>query len=837
MQVRFPTLRSSHDAILAAFNSGRKQRVRSKSHSLEARGIAELAHFKALQILDGASCNAERLRAARELGLAYDIMNKQLMPARFDVVGLLGVIYFDFSDISAGTIASDERYDASASLMSDAALGLSAVGELSDAAKQHTNAASATMKKARLSELDIKRAKAHLEDARVNITDGTAEFAFHQAVMSMIFERKPAEREDKLANLLTAATLLAEAVRIFSECGHPERLSTASELARVVDDLHGARLSYRRLDAVLAHADDFPMPMHDVIQQYPLIAARGLESNPRAFGLDRVPEWFTNVIDGPLPDEHLEFLATARDTLRDSLQQHQASTGSTVRQSRWRLATLDWNLRPDHESYEALLSAAPVLDDHADPADVVDCGIRTVAAAHELDALPPVDLLLSTAAAFHLVMQDGDPAEAVGLLRDQPVLMRFIACDLCEHSQWDLAITVIESTRTLIHSSFVVAPKSSSEVMTTPAEQPHWVYVIHSHRGTYVVVKTDDLPAGGRIVPEVNGANLSELALSYNVEAIGLLAAQTGMPGHLGNAVQRSIEIVTPVVAAIDALATSDRGICLILCGLLVTLPVSAELVRVTNYPFVCVVPSRRYTMVEHSEISLDSNTALAALSAARAPGMPLLEYAADEMRAVSKIMDSGCLRVNVEDDVRTSDFWRTLTSVELAHFSGHSFSDAIAPYSSALLLDDGPLSVEDILSSDKIDNLFMMMINSCQSGQPAVTTLGDEYLGVSTALLYRGCRFVVGTLWNVVDLASYVLMIHFYSELSERGRLSLSILYECLRGTQAWARSARAADIIDFLTSRGFDVPPRLLALPSDAVPLSHPREWAAHYLSARSL
>jgi CHAT domain-containing protein len=135
------------------------------------------------------------------------------------------------------------------------------------------------------------------------------------------------------------------------------------------------------------------------------------------------------------------------------------------------------------------------------------------------------------------------------------------------------------------------------------------------------------------------------------------------------------------------------------------------------------------------------------------------------------------------------------------------------------------------------VRNLLLATISSCQSGHQSTTVLGDEFLGINAALLNRGCRFTLSTLWPIFDVVSYVVTSRFYSELARESGVHIESIYRCLTDMQLWVRTSTAAEISDFFQTSDLKVPTMLETLPADSVPFAHPRVWAAYYLSSRCL
>lgn len=102
-------------------------------------------------------------------------------------------------------------------------------------------------------------------------------------------------------------------------------------------------------------------------------------------------------------------------------------------------------------------------------------------------------------------------------------------------------------------------------------------------------------------------------------------------------------------------------------------------------------------------------------------------------------------------------------------HFSCHGLFDASNPLFSGLFLapggsDDGRLEMREIFGLH-LDRCALVTLSACESGLGGLAG-GDEIIGLNRAFIYAGSPRVVSTLWKVDDLATAVLVKHFYRNL-----------------------------------------------------------------------
>ena len=195
------------------------------------------------------------------------------------------------------------------------------------------------------------------------------------------------------------------------------------------------------------------------------------------------------------------------------------------------------------------------------------------------------------------------------------------------------------------------------------------------------------------------------------------------------------------------------------------------------------------------------------------------------------------------------------LREFRFLHLATHGKLDARRAQASALLLAhdhltnplaqilagqevyDGELSAEQILRTWTLD-AELVTISACWSGLGRVNIFGAD-LGFSHALILKGARSVVLSLWNVDDAATALLMTRFYQNLLGRreGLHHPLKKAEALAEAKTWLRTRTAAeaerlcqDLPTVERMEKVSGPPRSTA--KAALPYDHPYYWAAFIL-----
>jgi len=101
--------------------------------------------------------------------------------------------------------------------------------------------------------------------------------------------------------------------------------------------------------------------------------------------------------------------------------------------------------------------------------------------------------------------------------------------------------------------------------------------------------------------------------------------------------------------------------------------------------------------------------------------------------------------------------------SPSVLHVACHGLYDSEDPLLSRLEMADGGVTVEDLLTADPAPGL--LVLSGCVTGL-SDRKPGDELIGLAQAMLRRGTRAVIATLWETFDESSVVFFGHFLEAL-----------------------------------------------------------------------
>lgn len=142
---------------------------------------------------------------------------------------------------------------------------------------------------------------------------------------------------------------------------------------------------------------------------------------------------------------------------------------------------------------------------------------------------------------------------------------------------------------------------------------------------------------------------------------------------------------------------------------------------------------------------------------------LPLSELEAKSIKWVFPEVE-----VIVREEATESRVTKNAPDYDILHIASHGQFEPENPLESSLFLspdveNDGTLKVDEVFYMDL--NADLVTLSACQTGLGEVSR-GDDIVGLNRAFMYSGARSIVSTLWRVDDMASAILVKHFYREL-----------------------------------------------------------------------
>jgi CHAT domain-containing protein len=206
-------------------------------------------------------------------------------------------------------------------------------------------------------------------------------------------------------------------------------------------------------------------------------------------------------------------------------------------------------------------------------------------------------------------------------------------------------------------------------------------------------------------------------------------------------------------------------------------------------------------------------------------PGSVPLRHAGEEAAAVRRVLTAGtdllgdtATRAAVKDSVADH---------EVLHFACHGHDDNADPLRSGLLLaGTEELTTRDILTLPGL-HARLAVLSACETATYG-TALAEEMVGLPVAFLGAGAAGVIGTLWEVVDLAAMLLVRRFFEEWVDCPAGPAM----ALRRAQAWLKQADNQTLHAWSPNAPELAPPgdpELRRLWAPLRPYASPQYWAS--------
>jgi CHAT domain-containing protein len=224
-----------------------------------------------------------------------------------------------------------------------------------------------------------------------------------------------------------------------------------------------------------------------------------------------------------------------------------------------------------------------------------------------------------------------------------------------------------------------------------------------------------------------------------------------------------------------------------------------------------------------------------------------------------SKIGDGSCPISAIHDEARTPAYRATMRALRsgnpnglevlapatrdnfLSHVSGrplfdlffacHGNYDVDDPRNSSLQFSTTEqVSFASLFSELDMPNCRSVLMGACESGLGR-TLVAAEYLGLPLAFLSSGVPYVIGTLWQVTQISSAILVALHYEYLNQ-GKMSVpQALNAAQRATMRLTQDEVLAWIYMWMPEVAPNWEPEIRKRP--AQPFAHPYYWAGFYLT----
>ncbi|USC16246.1 CHAT domain-containing protein [Rhodococcus sp. 11-3] len=791
---------------------------------------------EAKNLIKAASGNSDLEAAARSLGAVFEYAHRQRMHApQAEVLSLLGMAMNNYA--SADT---DKSKDAASKQLLKSSYIFARIGLMRESAIERTNAAVCILEKTFLTDEDLEEAKSCLDFSFIHKIPHTVDWAHSEFNLGLYYKRlRTRDNEARSDNLRRAKDLMTRSMTFLENHGEYQHLSAAIALGQVEFFLYEAVVALRKEEVIRNHIDELPYNIWAIAENSPLDVAGILESNPSALGLANCPDWY-DVDECETADDNTKAQITDfLEMLADRIDRDPSVDWSTASGARLIRAKLNWVIEKSAANYNALENE--LLNSHdTDPESRYYFGTEFAWQGNRhLQRPPSLNALRTIASYYTSVIAGRDLDRLEPFIRSRPPQIRFIACQLCDHGLWEEAFFLLEATRLVLHAPLLTsrAPEASGELQRNDISVLH---LTHSPDATYIIARTttDVGPKfSGRRVEEFSGKYLVRLVSSFSQDEFGLLnAQQPGAQGQLSRSIERSMAALNQIAASMEEIAVDRTGLLIVTGGLYATLPITSAIsARSNKHSFVAVIPSFR-TLRNDNLRKSPSDASVSLFSAANVENEETLPNADSEIELVANIWREVKNSVKYSTDARSRPFLESAENSDILHFSGHSHAHNWDPRESTIALDDKSVSVRDLLNEVHAMS-SLTVLSSCQSAQTNTVTIPDEFLGIQTGFLYAGSRFVVGSLWPVLDASAPSLMARFHWHLAHSSFIDIESVSHALREAQSWMRAATISDIEQLYAEFGmrWNRPGGMVGFDENTQVFKHPRNWAGFYIASR--
>lgn len=180
-------------------------------------------------------------------------------------------------------------------------------------------------------------------------------------------------------------------------------------------------------------------------------------------------------------------------------------------------------------------------------------------------------------------------------------------------------------------------------------------------------------------------------------------------------------------------------------------------------------------------------------------------------------------------EDVRTAISNRRISDL---FFACHGEYDRNDPAKSRLFLNDHErdVSFSEIFSKLDLTGCRSVTLGACESGI-ARTLVSAEYIGLPVAFLAAGSQYLIGTLWQVNQYSTAILLGHHYQFLHDGKHTVVSALNDAQRTTMKMSKAEVLNWFNTFLPDKAKALEPSIRE--KGDPPFAHPYYWAGFYVA----
>jgi CHAT domain-containing protein len=393
---------------------------------------------------------------------------------------------------------------------------------------------------------------------------------------------------------------------------------------------------------------------------------------------------------------------------------------------------------------------------------------------------------------------------------------------------FDAAVTAIRQVPG--HELFLAPPTFAEITAAARAAACPVVYIASGLVGVVAAVRPNG-EAAVRVLPE-----LDEPTTRARVAAFIAAGRQRRQdPGSWQAELTRMTDWLGTAIwpAVLQTAGGSDRVV-LVPLGLLGLLPLHAaarpDSATVTGRRYalddvlISYTPNARALTASRAIAARAADASVLAVGAADHAGQEPLSYGDQEAAMVRGAFAAGHYVPAAK--AALSEVRPALGQYDVLHFACHGRTDLFDPLAGGLLLaGTDALTLRDVLGL-KLPDTRLAILSACDSAVAGVE-LPDEVVSLPSGLLQARCAGVIGSLWQVPDESTLLLMTIFVRQ----WRQYQTEPAQALRFAQQQVRDISNGDL-QAIGAPGLTKPPadpRMAAVWASRRPYAHPQAWAA--------
>ena len=178
--------------------------------------------------------------------------------------------------------------------------------------------------------------------------------------------------------------------------------------------------------------------------------------------------------------------------------------------------------------------------------------------------------------------------------------------------------------------------------------------------------------------------------------------------------------------------------------------------------------------------------------------GFKSLTFARVEVERIARLF-RGRSELLCESQATREELAKRLGFATHLHFACHAQFNANQPLSSGFFLSGGNLQLGDVMKLPKFNRARLAVLSACQTAITDFNHLPEEAIGLPAGFLQTGVPGVIGTLWQVDDVSTALLLIKFYEYWFAQPRLHPA---QALRRSQLWLQNVSCGELAELLDS-----------------------------------